>query len=180
MSVERLTRRDDNSCAIYGLGPDQNAIDRLCIIEDILGDDYDLDRLRELVQADRDGRCFIPPATIGDKVYHITTCKDFPQMLDGTMYDADGGMGTATGYYCLCELFETCPFPCDEDGYFDCDDYKNKTAIFEDVVTEIVIGDTIDYVRFKYSGNVEFEEFGNTAFLTREAAEAALKGEQDG
>ena len=30
--------------------------DRLAIIEDILGDDYDLDRLRELVQAGREGR----------------------------------------------------------------------------------------------------------------------------
>lgn len=28
-------------------------------IEDILGDDYDLDRLRELVEADRDGRCVV-------------------------------------------------------------------------------------------------------------------------
>lgn len=31
-------------------------------IEDILGDDYDLDRLRELVEADRDGRCVVLPA----------------------------------------------------------------------------------------------------------------------
>ena len=30
---------------------------RLNAIEDILGDDYDLDRLRDLVQADREGRC---------------------------------------------------------------------------------------------------------------------------
>ena len=30
---------------------------RLAAIEDILGDEYDLDRLRELVEADRDGRC---------------------------------------------------------------------------------------------------------------------------
>lgn len=30
---------------------------RLLEIEDILGDDYDLDRLRELVEADRGGRC---------------------------------------------------------------------------------------------------------------------------
>lgn len=28
-------------------------------IEDILGADYDLDRLRELVEADRDGRCVV-------------------------------------------------------------------------------------------------------------------------
>ncbi|HIS64809.1 MAG TPA: hypothetical protein IAA83_05490 [Candidatus Avoscillospira avistercoris] len=32
-------------------------INKLGEIEDILGDDYDLDRLRELVQADREGRC---------------------------------------------------------------------------------------------------------------------------
>lgn len=34
---------------------------RLSQIEDILGDDYDLDRLRELVEADRDGRCVVLP-----------------------------------------------------------------------------------------------------------------------
>ena len=32
----------------------QAAVDRLAEIEDILGDDYDLDRLRELVEADRE------------------------------------------------------------------------------------------------------------------------------
>ena len=31
--------------------------ERLSSIEDILGDDYDLDRLRELVEAGREGRC---------------------------------------------------------------------------------------------------------------------------
>lgn len=30
---------------------------RLKSVEDILGDDYDLERLRELVEADREGRC---------------------------------------------------------------------------------------------------------------------------
>ena len=34
---------------------------RLAAIEDILGDDYDLDRLRELVEADREGRCVVLP-----------------------------------------------------------------------------------------------------------------------
>ena len=34
---------------------------RLKKIEDILGDTYDIDRLRDLVQADREGRCFITP-----------------------------------------------------------------------------------------------------------------------
>lgn len=43
--------------------------DRLAIIEDILGDDYDLDRLRELADADRKGRCVVLPCMIGDTVY---------------------------------------------------------------------------------------------------------------
>ena len=40
---------------------------RLCDIEDILGDNYDLNRLRELVQTDREGK--IPKYTIGDTIY---------------------------------------------------------------------------------------------------------------
>ena len=34
---------------------------RLREIEDISGDDYNLDRLREIVKADRDGRCVVLP-----------------------------------------------------------------------------------------------------------------------
>ena len=34
---------------------------RLKMIEKILGDDYDLDRLKELLEADREGRCTIFP-----------------------------------------------------------------------------------------------------------------------
>lgn len=34
---------------------------RLLDIEDILGDDYDIDHLRALVQADKEGRCVVLP-----------------------------------------------------------------------------------------------------------------------
>ena len=44
---------------------------RLSKIEDILGDEYDLDRLKELVQADREGKCVVLPCRVGDKVYCI-------------------------------------------------------------------------------------------------------------
>ncbi|WP_419543027.1 hypothetical protein [Negativibacillus massiliensis] len=44
---------------------------RLSKIEDILGDDYDLDRLKELVQANREGKCVVLPCRVGDKVYCI-------------------------------------------------------------------------------------------------------------
>lgn len=52
---------------------------RLSKIEDILGDDYDLDRLKELVQADRGGRCAVTPCKQGDIVYLITE----PQNVKG-------------------------------------------------------------------------------------------------
>lgn len=42
---------------------------RLADIEDILGASYDLDRLRELVEADRDGRCVVLPCKVGDRVW---------------------------------------------------------------------------------------------------------------
>ena len=43
--------------------------DRLAAIEDILGDEYDLDRLRELVEADREQRCFVFRFGFGSTVY---------------------------------------------------------------------------------------------------------------
>ena len=157
----------------------ETVLHRLAAIEDILGDEYDLDRLRELAQADREGRCVVLPAGIGDTVYHITTCKNFSQVLDGTMYGPNGELGTATGLYCPCELAETCPFPCDDDGSFDCEKHKNTLAIFEDVVAGVFIEDMQDVITFEYSGSADFEDFGKTVFLTREEAEAALRREQE-
>ena len=150
---------------------------RLAAIEDILGDEYDLDRLRELAQANREGRCVVLPCKIGDTVYHIAKCRDFSKVLDGTLYDSNGGYGTATGYYCPCELADNCPF---DDDSFDCDANKNKPNIFEDTVESVNIDDYEQYLRLDYSGAVSLEDFGKTVFLTREEAEAALRREQDG
>lgn len=136
-------------------------------------------RLCELARADREGRCVVFPAGIGDTVYHITTCKNFSQVLDGTMYGPDGELGTATGLYCPCELAETCPFPCDDDGSFDCEKHKNTLSIFEDVVAGVFIEDMQDVITFGYSGSADFEDFGKTVFLTRAEAQAALRREQE-
>ena len=57
--MERLTYwNEEYDCWSYHV-PSGDAAKRLAAIEDILGDDYDLDRLRELIQADRDGRCVV-------------------------------------------------------------------------------------------------------------------------
>ena len=51
--------------------PIARAFDRLAAIEDILGDEYDLDELREMVQAKREGRCVVLPCKKGDTVWRI-------------------------------------------------------------------------------------------------------------
>lgn len=49
----------------------QRIFNQLCDLTDILGDDYDLDRLKELVQADREERCVVLPCKVGETVYTI-------------------------------------------------------------------------------------------------------------
>ena len=75
--MERLTKRRDDGHAFIPCHWKESAEavdkgqERLAEIEDILGDTYDLDRLRELVEADREGRCEIHAAKDGDTVYSI-------------------------------------------------------------------------------------------------------------
>ena len=79
--MKRLTGRRDGRAYIVGC-PDfalpkiagliiQQTVDRLAAIEDILGDEYDLDRLRELKQADDEGRCGIPPVRLHQHIFRI-------------------------------------------------------------------------------------------------------------
>ena len=53
--MNRLTERKENGVINVRYATEhETAIHRLAAIEDILGDEYDLDRLRELVEADRE------------------------------------------------------------------------------------------------------------------------------
>ena len=71
--MERLTERLENGVInVKYASQHETAIHRLVTIEDILGDEYDLDRLRGLVQADREGRCVvIRPDSVTDDNYKI-------------------------------------------------------------------------------------------------------------
>lgn len=59
-------------------------------VEDVLstlfGDDYNLDRLKELVKADREGRCVVLPCKVGDRLYTIRTIQDGSFTLE--VYDS--------------------------------------------------------------------------------------------
>ena len=66
--MKRLTERKENGVINVRYATEhETAIHRLAAIEDILGDEYDLDRLRELAKADQEGK--IPKYTIGDTIY---------------------------------------------------------------------------------------------------------------
>ena len=47
-------------------------VDKIGFIEDILGDDYSLDRLRELVKSDRENRFVVLPCKVGDIAWFKT------------------------------------------------------------------------------------------------------------
>ena len=65
---EVCERQGDDGCKTC---PIAKAFDRLAAIEDILGDEYELDKLMELVQAKRKGRCIVLPCKKGDTVWRI-------------------------------------------------------------------------------------------------------------
>lgn len=62
--MKRLTEKRDTPLVMSMWPGDSRSLriyNRLAAIEDILGDEYDLDHLRELAQADREGRCVVLP-----------------------------------------------------------------------------------------------------------------------
>lgn len=68
--------------------------DRLAIIEDILGDDYDLDRIQELAQAGREGRLVMldeprKPLIWGDDNHDSILCPNCKHDLMGGFQEAD-------------------------------------------------------------------------------------------
>lgn len=80
--MERLTGRKENGhayvigCPEFEVPKEANTVlqsvaDKCADLEDILGDTYDLYRLRELVEADKDGRCVVLPCKPDDMVYIV-------------------------------------------------------------------------------------------------------------
>lgn len=67
---------------------------RLMMIEDILGDTYDLDYLRKLVEADREGRRWPFPCKIGDQVFVVVKYHGsydvVPSIVAALTVDEDG------------------------------------------------------------------------------------------
>lgn len=168
--MERLTKRIGKTVGIgeplryYNYGDIKGILDRLADIEDILGDEYDLDRLRELmnqrmtmredvaeriklvgsiqvnrlrelVEADRTGRYVVLPCKVGDKLYSNLSGKTKEITVSSIVFMIS----------CTVKRLSI--------------HVKNKRG----AMTEIEISD-----------------IRKTVFFTREAAEDALKGERNG
>ena len=71
--MKRLTWRVNGEARIMlnGIEICGTIADRLAAIEDILGNEYNLERLRELMEAKRKGRCIVLPCKKGDTVWRI-------------------------------------------------------------------------------------------------------------
>lgn len=63
---------------------------RLAALENILGDNYDFYRLREMVQADREGRCVVLPVKPGESVRFNGNPISKPEVVDAICIYANG------------------------------------------------------------------------------------------
>lgn len=90
--MKRLTKRLPNGVIHVDFAKQKESVmGRLVTIEDILCDEYDLDRLRELVQADREGRCVVldmprKPLVWGDDDQNACLCPYCGRDLMGIPY----------------------------------------------------------------------------------------------
>lgn len=155
--MERLTSKRSWEEAGKELGQEygySHIWKRLNQIEDILGDTYDLDRLRELVEADKAGRCVFTKCKIGDTVFVIGKKKIVKAKVQEIYLDDMPELIYLVDFECD-NLCDGCPFNSwiqSWEGEWECG------------------GEYGD-------GSVKQSDFGKTVFFTEEAAEAALAKE---
>lgn len=163
-SIDRLGGADDcELCSEYCKATEEGNEDcRGCAINQCFN------KLGEYENLEEKGKLLKLPCAVGDTVYVLAKCESIPEQLDGTLWDENGAHGTATGYYCPYE--DNCPF--DDEDFENCEKCKSKTAIFEDTIGDITVGE--DGVWMCTENCNVCSQIGLYIFLTREEAEAAL------
>ena len=96
--MKRLTIRTNEASISFECESVGDIVRRLVTIEDILGDEYDLDRLRELAQADREGRCVVLPVKPGTPVWSTAFCKVDDDGTEHPTYPWPFDIGMANGW----------------------------------------------------------------------------------
>lgn len=84
----------------------EKIVSRLQEIEDILGDTYGLDRLRELVEADKAGQCVLHPLKAENEVYVVILGRVLPfEVTNAVWYGASPTYKAMHGMH-LCFVFK--------------------------------------------------------------------------
>ena len=156
--MKRLTERRPNGVIhVDFIEAKESVMSRLAAIEDILGDEYDLDLVQKLIQAYREGRYIIlkEPEQAG-----ISRLRELAQA------DREG----------RCVVL---PCKVEDDVYIN---ILGRTLPF----TVISISQMSSTPTFKAQHGIRLvyifkaDDVGETVFMTRAEAEAALRREQDG
>lgn len=159
--MDRLTGRRDGRAYIVGC-PDfalpkiagliiQQTVDRLAAIEDILGEEYDLERLRELAQADRERRCVVQKFAPGSEVWVVDR-------------DEDGEATEVSGVVFVVSVSDVAIVSPSINGCSDLD---------------FILGDFVEETASSFSGDFSGYPLSD-CYKSHEDAEAALRRERDG
>jgi hypothetical protein len=103
--MERLTYFKDGYWRVNFSGVQYQAdfVDRLAAYEDIAELCGGFDRLRELAEADKDGRVVVQPCKMGDKLYRVFAGEIFEHRVGRMKYFAIQGQWDIETYpFCPC------------------------------------------------------------------------------
>ena len=166
---ERLTRRDKKGVVYAPAGKPPSYVeftgisaDRLAAYED---SELSPEEVHELAKAKADERLVDLPCKVGESLYAIVNCADIIKSCDDDYFTGTGAIS--------CPFEKDCPFE-------ECDD--GNRGVFETACKGFWVDDEgrltvfLDYI----NANIGPLDFGKTVFLTREAAENALGGGEDG
>ena len=152
--MKRLTSaftRWDCACKHKLFLDEYKIADRLAAIEDILGDEYDLGRLRELAQADREGRAVVQKFAPGSEVWIVER-------------DEDGEATEVSGVVFVVSVSGVAIVSPSSNGCSDLD---------------FILGDFVEETASSFSGFFSGYAISD-CYKSHEEAEAALRREQDG
>lgn len=138
-------------------------INRLGAYEDTGLMPEEIDHLRDLAQAEQDGRLVVLPCSMENPVYVIAKCKDVVLYQERDTGAVD------------CPFEEDCPFDACED---------DQVHVFETTIPGFIYNEDRDSELKLFLDNIKFDfskkDIGKTVFLSREEAEAALEAQKGG
>lgn len=168
--MKRLTERKGNGVINVRYATEhETAIHRLASIEDILGDEYKLDRLRELVEAEKEDRYIIMKEPRRAGVHRLTELAEADREGRCVVLPCKGWFDLVFGEQ---EVFYGIDTDYPENPIREITVRNEERFTWYDGWESVIFNGT-----YENGLDHEFtpEEIGKTVFLTREEAEAKLK-----